>query len=156
MPLPVETATFLKSSLADAGFEITVEPRSVNQHFEFVQAGKHELCLAGWSSDNLDPDNFLYPLLDPDNISDQGNNLSRYRSEDFHKLMLAGQEELIESERAVIYRKAQEIAFEDIPVIPLVHAEVWMARREFVRGFVMHPAALIRLRTVYFDVSLPQ
>ena len=72
-------------------------------------AGRHELGLAGWNSDNSDPDNFLYSLLDPDNISEAGNNLSRYRSDRFHELMLAGQRELDEAKRLAIYREAQEL-----------------------------------------------
>ena len=69
LPQPEAIAGFLKDSLREVGIEATIAPRNVNQHFEHLMAGKHELGLAGWNSDNSDPDNFLYSLLDPDNIA---------------------------------------------------------------------------------------
>ena len=127
MQQPLETASFIKDSLAKIGIEISVEPRPTSQHFPHLMAGKHELGLAGWTTDNSDPDNFLYSLLDIDNISEAGNNVSRYRSDELHRLLQAGQRELDEKKRIEIYHKAQEIIFQDVPVVPLVHCQIQVA-----------------------------
>jgi ABC-type transport system substrate-binding protein len=142
---------YLKDALAEIGIELTIEPRDVNQHFEHLMAGRHQLGLAGWNSDNSDPDNFLYSLLDPDNIAEQGNNLSRWRNERFHELMLAGQRELDESARLAIYREAQEIVLKDLPVVPLVHTRLRAAHAKELKGYKLHPTGLIRLRGAYFE-----
>ena len=92
LPQPAAIQGYLKSALAEIGIEVAIDARDVNQHFEYCMAGRHELALAGWFSDNSDPDNFLHSLLDPDNISEAGNNLSRYRSFPFHELLMAGQQ----------------------------------------------------------------
>jgi peptide/nickel transport system substrate-binding protein len=72
LPQPAAITGFLKDSLREIGIEATIVQRDVNEHFTALMAGHHELGLAGWFSDNSDPDNFLYSLLDPDNIG--GNN----------------------------------------------------------------------------------
>lgn len=145
MQRPLDTASFIKDSLAKIGVVLNVEPRDVNQHFEYVQQGKHQLCLAGWSSDNTDPDNFIYSLLDSDNII-TGNNLSWWRNERAHELTLAAQRELDEAKRLAMYHEIQELAFDEAPMIPLVHTAVRSAQRKSVSGYKLHPTNLIRLR----------
>ena len=148
---PVAIAGYMKDALSQIGIEVTISQRDVNQHFEHLMAGRHELGLAGWNSDNSDPDNFLYTLLDPDNISESGNNLSRWRNDEFHELMLAGQRELDTEKRLQIYLKAQEIVFRECPVVPLVHTQLRAAHAKSLRGFNLHPTGLIRLRTAHFE-----
>jgi peptide/nickel transport system substrate-binding protein len=151
LPQPAAIQGYLKDALGRIGIEVTIDARDVNQHFEHLMAGRHELGLAGWFSDNSDPDNFLYSLLDSDNISDAGNNLSRYRSEAFHELMLAGRQELDETRRLAIYRDAQELVARDLPVVPLVHTNQRAAHVKTLRGFSLHPTGLVRLGSAYFE-----
>jgi peptide/nickel transport system substrate-binding protein len=145
MQRPIDTATFIKDSLAKIGVVVAVETRDVNQHFQYVQEGKHQLCLAGWSSDNTDPDNFIYSLLDSDNIV-VGNNLSHWKNERAHELTLAAQRELDDAKRLAMYHEIQEICFDEAPVVPLVHTVVRSAQRKSVTGYKLHPTNLIRLR----------
>jgi peptide/nickel transport system substrate-binding protein len=148
---PLATAGFLKDSLRKIGIELTIVGRDVNQHFQYVMAGQHQLGLAGWNSDNSDPDNFLYSLLDPDNIAAEGNNLSHYRSRPFHELLLAGQRELDAAKRKEIYYQAQALAFADAPVVPLVHTKTRVAHAKGLKGYQLHPTGLVRLRGCYFE-----
>ena len=151
MPRPIEMADFLKDELARIGIEVSVVGRDVNQHFEALMAGKHELGLAGWNSDNADPDNFLYSLLDPDNISDAGNNLSRWRNERFHELLLDGQKEMNQDKRLALYREAQEIVLAEAPVVPLAHTKIRTGHKSRLKGFHLHTTGLVRLRQAYFE-----
>jgi peptide/nickel transport system substrate-binding protein len=150
---PAAIQGYLKDALRDVGIELTIEPRDVNEHFAHLMAGRHQLGLAGWNSDNSDPDNFLYTLLDSDNISDAGNNLSRYRSDRFHELMLAGQRELDEAKRSALYKEAQALVLADLPVVPLVHTKLRAASARNLRGYKLHPTGLVRLRDVHFSES---
>jgi peptide/nickel transport system substrate-binding protein len=147
---PAAISGYVQEALAAIGIEVTIEQRDVNQHFDHLMEGKHQLGLAGWNSDNSDPDNFLYSLLDPDNAVSPGNNLSRYRSERFHELMLAGQKEMDEEKRLAIYREAQELVAQDLPIVPLVHTKLRVARARNLQGFHLHPTGLIRLKDAQF------
>ena len=150
-PLPI--ATVIKDALAKIDIQVTPQMRNVHEHFDYMMAGKHELGLAGWSSDNNDPDNFLYSLLDIDNISDAGNNMSRFRSQPLHKLLTAGQRELDQSERHKLYMQAQQIVFDEVPVVPLVSTKVRIARAAKVKGYVLHPSSLVRLRNITIEAA---
>ena len=151
MPRPIEMADYLKDALAPIGIEVTVVGRDVNQHFEAMMAGQHELGLAGWNSDNADPDNFLYSLLDPDNISQAGNNLSRWRNDRFHELLLSGQKEMNQDKRLALYLEAQEIVLAEAPVVPLAHTKIRTGHKSRLQGFRLHTTGLVRLRQAYFE-----
>jgi outer membrane protein assembly factor BamB len=115
LPQPLSIAGFIKDSLRPIGIEVTIEGRDVNQHFEHLMAGRHQLGLAGWNSDNSDPDNFLYSLLDPDNISQFGNNLSRWRNDRFHELCWPASAKWTQDQRLPIYLEAQALVLEEAP-----------------------------------------
>ena len=149
MPQPTTIAAFLKDSLREIGIELSVSNRDVNEHFKHLMSGGHQLGLAGWTSDNSDPDNFLYQLLDPDNIGSagrEGNNLSRFRDEKFHELLVAGQTEMNLDKRLPLYQEAQAIVLREIPVVPLAHTQLRAAHTKRLSGFDVHPTGLVRLR----------
>jgi peptide/nickel transport system substrate-binding protein len=153
MPQPDQVGSFIKDSLGKIGIEVTPQPRTVNEHFTYVSAGKHELALAGWYSDNNDIDNFLYSLLDSDNIVEHGNNMSFYRNADVHKLLLAGQVEIDRQKRLQIYSEAQQLIFADAPVVPLIAAKFRVAQSDKVQGYQLHPTGLVRLRLAHFGAA---
>lgn len=152
---PLQTAALIKDSLAPLGIEVEIVLSDLNRHFERLMRGEHQLGLAGWSSDNADPDNFLYTLLDEDHIAEIGNNLSRYRHPEVHRLLLAAQVELREEVRRQMYLQAQELIHQDVPVVPLAHTEVRIAQQARLRGYRLHPSSLVRLRLAYFAEPAP-
>jgi len=151
MEQPLQVAAFVKDSLAQIGIAVTIDPKPVTPHFAKMMRGDFQLGLGGWTTDNGDPDNFLYSLLDPDNISEHGNNMSHYRNADVHQLLLAGQRELNRDKRLQLYLRAQELIFADAPVVPLVSTQQRVARSARLRGYKLHPATLVRLRHAYFQ-----
>jgi peptide/nickel transport system substrate-binding protein len=153
LPEPSMAAAFIKDSLAAIGIKVTIHQQDVNQHFPYLMAGKHELGLSGWTSDNNDPDNFLYSLLDSDNISEHGNNLSKYDQPRVHELLKSAQTEMDRERRLAMYLEAQQQIQSDVPLIPLAHAFVRVTQREQVRGFMPHPTGLVRLRTVRLEAQ---
>ncbi len=150
-PLPM--AKFLKDSLAPIGIELTIRGRDVSEHFRALMAGEHQLGLAGWNSDNNDPDNFLYSLADQDNISEAGNNLSRFRSDKLHTLLIAGQKEMDNEKRLKIYSDAQRLILEEVPVVPLAHTQIRTAHVKGLVGFQLHTTALVRFRHAHFEAA---
>jgi len=153
MEQPLQVAAFVKDSLAEIGIRVTIDPKPVTPHFQKMMAGEFEVGLAGWTTDNGDPDNFLYSLLDIDNITASGNNMSRYRNEELHKLLLAGQTELNRHAREQIYKRSQELIFADAPIIPLVSTRQRAVASSRVKGYKLHPGMLIRLRHVELEAT---
>ena len=65
--------------------------------------------------------------------------------------MLAGQQESDSAKRLAIYREAQQIVLDDLPVVPLVHTNLRAAHAKRLKGYSLHPTGLIRLRGAYFE-----
>ncbi|MEQ8788554.1 MAG: ABC transporter substrate-binding protein [Pirellulaceae bacterium] len=153
MQQPVETAAFIKDALRQIGIEVSVRPTPNARHFERLMSGDFELGLIGWSSDNNDPDNFLYTLVDQDNISEMGNNTSRFRSDELHALLTQAQHETDTAKREALYHQAQELIVKEAPVVPLVHTEVRIALRDNVKGYKLHPTSIVRLRRARLEAA---
>ena len=150
MQQPRQIALFIRDALAPIGIDVQLVPNDFRQHFQRMSAGDHDLGLAGWTSDNADPDNFLFSLLDLTNINDNGgNNVSRYANQRVHELLVEAQTELDRPRRKALYREVQELIFNDAPVVPLVHTEVRIAQRDTVQDYLLHPSSLVRLRSAY-------
>jgi len=140
MPEPQRLAETLQADLRDIGITVTLQPFEFGVFLQKVQNGEHEMCLIGWSGDNGDPDNFLYPLLDADSaFKPNAQNYSFWRDPQFHRLMIAGQTETDDAKRRPIYREAARMVHDLVPALALVHTAVPVGLRSSVAGFVPSP-----------------
>ena len=143
MPEPQRIAEAIQANLKQAGINVTLQPFEWGVYLQKIKNGEHPICLIGWTGDNGDPDNFLYPLLDKDSAVKGGQNYSFWRDEAFHKLMLAGQTTVAESERAKIYARAVKMIRDQVPAIPLVHTSVPFAMKSSIGGVVPRPDSIL-------------
>ena len=149
MPEPQRIAEAIQATLKEAGIDVTLEPFEFGVFLTKVRNGEHPMCLIGWTGDNGDPDNFLYPLLDRDSaVKGQAQNYSFWRDPKFHALMLAGQETVDESKRAEIYREANATIHDQVPAIPLVHSVVSFAAKSTIAGVTANPDTSYYFRTM--------
>ena len=93
--------------------------------------------MLGWTGDNGDPDNFLYALLDEDNIG--SNNYTYFKNDEMHELLIEAQTEIDEEKRIELYKKAQEIIHEEAPWVPLAHSIPLLGGTKDLTGFSPHP-----------------
>ncbi|HEY1727800.1 MAG TPA: ABC transporter substrate-binding protein [Candidatus Baltobacteraceae bacterium] len=143
MPEPQRVAEAIQADLRQIGVNVTLEPFEWAVYLSKIKNGEHPMCLIGWTGDNGDPDNFLYPLLDKDSAVKGGQNYSFWRDENFHKLMLEGQTTIVDSERAKIYAQALQLVHDEAPAIPLVHTTVPFAMKSNITGVVPNPNNVI-------------
>jgi peptide/nickel transport system substrate-binding protein len=149
MPEPQRIAEAIQADLKAVGIDVTLEPFEFGVFLDKVRNGEHPMCLIGWTGDNGDPDNFLYPLLDQDSaVKGQAQNYSFWRDPKFHALMLAGQQEPSEAKRAKIYRDANALVHDQAPAIPLVHSVVTFAAKSSIRGVTASPDTSFNFRTM--------
>jgi peptide/nickel transport system substrate-binding protein len=140
MPQPKEIATALQQQLAAVGVNAEIVTMDWATYLEKGQNGEHELYLLGWTGDNGDPDNFIYVLLDKDNANiGSAGNVSFYKSDALHEILIAAQMEPVQAERAKLYEEAQIIIHDDAPWVPLVHSTPPIAAKKTVLGYVPHP-----------------
>jgi peptide/nickel transport system substrate-binding protein len=150
MQRPQETAVFVQQALAEIGIEVHLVSSEFTQHVQRLSRGEHQLALIGWIADAPDADNFLYHLLDPDNINDLGgNNNCRYRNQKFHNLLAEARQELAPEKRKALYCRAQQMVFDDVPLVPLVHTDLSVAHRKELAGYHLHPTAMVYLKDAF-------
>jgi len=167
-PSPIETANQVKSDLEGlSGVDITV---NINQfstfssYLEYTSAGKHDACFLGWYTDNADPDNFLYVLLDPKVAMDavpEGQDWVSFDTEGYSTLNVGGwanteymqmvrnaQTTYDEDSRASTYQEANRIAHDEAPWIFVDYAQTLRAVHESVSGYTVSSVGGPFLNTV--------
>lgn len=152
MPEPKKVAQILQADLGAVGIEVTIHSPEWQAYLDALEHGEHELAIMGWITDNGDPDNFLYPLLDPDNaVPGNALNISFYNNPELHKLNLAAQSELNAERRLALYARAQQLVHADCPVLPLAYLPEFAATTRTVTGFKLHPVGIVRLAKVKLE-----
>lgn len=149
MPDGMKVAEVMQKNLADVGITAEIVSFEWATYLEKARNGEADAFMLGWTGDNGDADNFLYVLLDGDNIG--SNNYSYYDSEELHELLIAAQSEVDEAKRNELYMQAQEIIHEDAPWVPLAHSTPLLAGKAELTGFLPHPTGSDKLHNVDFE-----
>ncbi len=132
-PSPTQTANQIKSDLGEIGVDVTINQFSQfgSTYIPYVYDGKHDACLLGWYTDNADPDNFLYVLLDPgvamEDVPDgqdwvsrdtegySTSNVAGWANTEFMERVREGQRTYGEASRRPLYEEASRIAHDEAP-----------------------------------------
>lgn len=146
MPDGQKTAEVIQKNLADVGIPSKIVTFEWATYLEKTQNGEADAFMLGWTGDNGDADNFLYTLLDRDNIG--SNNYSYYSNDEVHKLLIAAQSEVDVETRNNLYKEAQTIIHEEAPWVPLAHSTPLLAAQKGVTGYLPHPTGSESLENV--------
>ncbi|MET3290137.1 UNVERIFIED_CONTAM: peptide/nickel transport system substrate-binding protein [Brevibacillus sp. OAP136] len=146
MPDGQKIAEAIQQDLKKIGVETEIVTMEWATYLEKTKNGEQDMYLLGWTGDNGDPDNFLYVLLDKNNIG--SGNRSRYANEEVHKLLLQAQSEPSKDKRTELYKQAQELIYKDVPLIPIAHATPPIAGKAGITGYQPHPTGSESLENV--------
>ena len=148
-PSPVETANQVRSDLEEIGLTVEINQFSTfSSYLSYTDQGRHDACFLGWYTDNADPDNFMYVLLDPkvplDAVPD-GQNWVSFDTEGYSPLNVAGwahseymslvreaQRSYDDATREELYVEANRIAREEAPWVFIDYAQTLRGVNEAV------------------------
>jgi len=128
----------MRNDLRQIGVDLKLSTSSWPTFLENSREGKHELIEYGWSSDNGDPDNFLYTLLSCDGAEGRSN-VSRFCNKEYDRLVTKARFVFTKEERKDLYIKALKIFREELPWIPIAHSNVYRAMTSDVLGYIPRP-----------------
>ncbi|MDI2587134.1 ABC transporter substrate-binding protein [Psychrobacillus sp. NEAU-3TGS] len=148
MPDGKKVAEAIQKNLEDIGVKAEIVSYEWATYLDKASKGEADAFLLGWTGDNGDADNFIYVLLDGDNIG--SNNYTYYDNKDLHKILIEAQTEVDEDKRNELYKQAQEIIFEDAPWVPLAHSTPLLAGKADIVDFYPHPTGSDLLSQVDF------
>lgn len=147
-PSPRKTAEQIQASFADIGVTLNL---LTDDRFSRAELNKNlpnvDMLLTGWTASTGDPDNFLRPLLSC-NAEKAGLNVSMWCNPDFDFLLDLSRETNQPRYRLNLYRQAQNLLNQEMPVIPLAHGIQYQANHNSLSGFQMSPFNVRSFHTV--------
>lgn len=148
MPDGEKVAEVMQKNLEDIGVTATIVSHEWATYLDLASKGDADAFMLGWTGDNGDADNFLYVLLDEDNIG--SNNYTYFKNDAMHDLFIEAQTEVDEDKRVELYKEAQEIIHEEAPWVPLAHSTPLLGGAKELTGFLAHPTGSDILKNVDF------
>ena len=149
MPDGEKVAEVIQKNLADIGVTAKIVSHEWATYLDLASKGDADAFMLGWTGDNGDADNFIYALLDEDNIG--SNNYTYFKNDAMHDLLIEAQTEVDEEKRIELYKEAQEIIHEEAPWVPLAHSTPLLAGSKDLKGFLPHPTGSDLLSGVSFE-----
>jgi cationic peptide transport system substrate-binding protein len=128
----------IQANYADIGIELNLFTSDRFNRTELAEHTDIDLILTGWNASTGDPDNFLRPLLSC-RAEESGLNVSMWCNPDFDFLLDLAKETNQERYRLNLYKEAQYMMNEAVPVIPLAHGAQFLAYHQSLTGFGSSP-----------------
>ena len=132
-PFP-RIAQAVQANLKDVNVRVTLVQRDASSMREAARAGKTDMALKDWFADYPDAENFLYPLLHTANRG-VGGNVSFYSNPQFDNLVSNARREQDEVKRVAMYKQADEMEFQDAPMIYLFFYKELYAVQPWITNF---------------------
>lgn len=134
-------AEMMQADLAKVGVVVKIVTYDWPTYLAKSLKGEHSMLQFGWSSDNGDPDNFLYTQLSCSGAAG-GSNRAFWCYQPFEELVQKAKEVTDVNQRTELYMDAQKIFKEQVPWVPLASSKVFRVMQKNVDGFVMNPLGL--------------
>jgi len=114
-----DVAQIMQANLkAVLGIDVELQPIEQDYFKEIAKEGACQICRSGWYADYPTYGNFMVDLFGA--VSIGGNNLGRYNSPEFEKLIADAQKETDDTKRGDLYAQAEEQLLNvDVNAIPL-------------------------------------
>jgi dipeptide transport system substrate-binding protein len=103
----------------------------------------------GWVADTIDPVNFLGTMFTCGNVG--GTNRSQWCDERYDSLIEQSFKTADRQARIALYKKAQALLMEEMPLVPIAYARVADIMTSNVRGFVQEPMGWHRFHRAYLE-----
>ncbi|AFO57217.2 ABC transporter substrate-binding protein [Natrinema sp. J7-2] len=147
-PAPMSTAESIRTNLREIGIEVEIDDRQFSDYLTYTSEGKHDASLAGWYTDNADPDNFYYVLLHPQVESPEGqdwvdwdtegyntSNRTAWANQEFMDLIEDAQQASDKDKRAELYHEAAQLAYDEAPWVYIDYADEIRGVRNTVNNY---------------------
>ncbi|MCO8162842.1 ABC transporter substrate-binding protein [Pseudomonas sp. 21LCFQ010] len=133
-------AELIQADWKKIGINAKIVSYEWGEYLKRAKAGEIGAMLIGWSGDNGDPDNWLGTLFGCDAVN--GNNYSKWCDQAFDKLIKQAKATPGQDQRSVLYKQAQHLLKDAVPLTPIAHSTVYQPMRANVLDFKISPFGL--------------
>ncbi len=120
---------YLQQAWKELGITVNVEVVEWASFLPLRRAGDYVSSRDGWVGDYSDPSNMLDNLY-----SSNGNNNSKYTSEEFDAAMNKARSTVDPTERSAALHEAEDIAMADMPIIPIAFYNAFWLQSDKITG----------------------
>jgi oligopeptide transport system substrate-binding protein len=142
-----KVAVAIASMWRRAGVTTKFQNSESKVHFSAVRAGDFMVSYEGWAADYNDAGDFLFLLR----TNSRSANTARYSNPQFDLLMNQADQALTLDARADILKKAEALAMEDQPIIPLLFPVKANLVADYVKGWKDNALDLHPSRYIWLD-----
>ncbi|MCX4221005.1 MULTISPECIES: ABC transporter substrate-binding protein [Pseudomonas] len=133
-------AEMLQSDWSKIGLKVKIQSYEWGEYIKRSKGGENQAMIIGWSGDNGDPDNWLNVLFGCDSLS--GNNFSKWCDKKFDGLVKEAKRTTDQAKRTELYKEAQHVLKDAVPMTPIAHSTVYQPMRANVQDFKISPFGL--------------
>jgi len=130
-------AEMLQSDWGKVGLKVKIVSYEWGEYIKRTKNGEHDISLIGWTGDNGDPDNWLGTLYNCDAIG--GHNYSMWCNKEYDALVKNAKIVTDRDQRTVLYKQAQQLLKQHVPITPIAHSTVNQPLSAKVQGFAVSP-----------------
>lgn len=149
-----DRAELIINDCRKVGVNLKANPLAWKDLLERSYQGQAILSVRGWSSDNGDPDNFLYPLFHSRNWGRPGNT-SYFKSARIDEMLVRALAIRNPLERLNFYREIEKLVVEEAPWVFLYHSLKFVATNDYVHGYRIRPMGAARLKDCWVEPREP-
>lgn len=133
-------AEMLQNDWKKIGLNVKITSYEWGEYIKRSKGGENQAMIIGWSGDNGDPDNWLNVLFGCDSLS--GNNFSKWCDKKFDGIVKEAKATSDVAKRTELYKQAQHILKDAVPMTPIAHSTVYQPMRSTVQDFKISPFGL--------------
>jgi oligopeptide transport system substrate-binding protein len=115
-------------------------------YYEAVQSMDYQIGAMGWGGDYLHPMTFLTTMT-----SNNPTNFTSYSNPRYDALVAEAQTEIDPVKAVAIMQEAEDMAMEDVGILPLYHRSIVFMMAPHVKDYYMTPLANLYFRSAYVE-----
>ena len=142
----MDMAQIIMAELEEAGLKVSIKVLEWGAYLSGLQEKQHDMFILGWTNPVPDANFAMAPLLE----TGSGANYAYYSNTELDGLFEKGRRTPDGPERAEIYKKAQQIFNDEVPMIMLHNEDHSVGLSRSVRGFEVGSTYVYSFRNVSF------
>ncbi len=131
-PAMVAMAPILQANLASIGIQAEIKTMEIPRYWDEVWGpSAFDMTTMYWVSPLADPDDFVYNNY----ATGTGINVQKSSSEAMDKVLKDAKSATTQDERKALYKQQQELALEEMPIVPLVNSYLLIAHTDKLQNY---------------------
>lgn len=135
----IDISTIVQAQLKEVGLDVEITSLEWGTYMEAIKNKEDNMFIMGWTPSVVDPHYTLYSPYHSANMG-VGPNFMYYSDPELDELIEEGIRLPNGDERAEVYKKAQELIMEDLPVVFTRYGEQIVGTQSYVENYEVDPS----------------